>query len=963
MSVARLVDGFHHWSAAWGAWMWNMSWQVALVALVVALLTRLLRRRSAVALHALWLLVLVRLVLPPSFALPTGWGWWFLPPRSSAAVPSEGTPAATNNADLSRTPEAASPDRSVAGTAASPPRSTGANQPASTSASEGPPQDEPRGESQAVEAPPFVASAGGGSTHWVASLMLAWMGVAGTLLCLLAVGTIRVWNWVLLAEPLDDVRMYRLVEGCRRQLGIREPIELRNSDSCTTPVVVGIFRPVILLPRAVLSNLSIDELRAVLLHELVHVVRFDAIVNLAQGILGALYFFHPLVWWTNARLRELREEACDEMTVAALGGERKLYGEAIVKVTEIFGYASPPLALGVMESKNPARRRLSRILDHTLPPGERLGWKGLAALLALGAVLLPSAGAYTPENPAVTSGTSPAEHPQKGASAPKPAIDMSRQADVARAPQPPVEPVEAHAAPEIVAPPADQIAAATEIPLLRYRWKANQTYAFAVEIVADLGDETETLTGTPTYQVRNNHSESTQLAFYGRLSSSRQAKQPGLFRLRPPHDFSPFSRFAGVGPGVPSFPGEDVLSINDRGALQSPCGNSQLPYLLGNLSQLIIDPLPELPVGEWESSRKTTITLFNQSDDRFPGPQFGPFARQNGGEPLEARETASYKLEATAEGIATILKTATLASVQQVDGKPRVELRGTSRIAFDLEDGRPRSIDGDWMLTHQTANTTHRIPLKITIRRTTLEQQPASPTQPAATSGAGFGFAPDNEPVQDPAPNHAPEPTSPARRPALTAAGLDAALSELATDDPLKVQSAARRLARAAPGERQAEVARALEARLKDEDQFNRQEAARALAVWCDEDSLPALVAALDDEFFTVPWAAIEGLGRLRIAGAAAPLVALLKSGKHRDESRQALIQIGPAAEDEVAALLDADEPPLRETACEILESIGTDHSLDLLQQRVEGDDNARVERAARAAIEAIKSRKPAAPR
>ena len=64
---------------AWAAWMWPMAWQVTVLIVAVAALTWLLRGRSARLRYALWLLVPIRLLLPPTLALATGWGWWLLP--------------------------------------------------------------------------------------------------------------------------------------------------------------------------------------------------------------------------------------------------------------------------------------------------------------------------------------------------------------------------------------------------------------------------------------------------------------------------------------------------------------------------------------------------------------------------------------------------------------------------------------------------------------------------------------------------------------------------------------------------------------------------------------------------------------------------------------------------------------------------------------------------------------------
>ena len=88
-----------------------------------------------------------------------------------------------------------------------------------------------------------------------------------------------------------------------------------------SPAVCGLFRPVILLPRALAEQLSPAQLRAVLLHETFHLRRGDIWVNCAQALLQILYWWHPLVWLANTRIRRVREEAVDDAVMLALAGE------------------------------------------------------------------------------------------------------------------------------------------------------------------------------------------------------------------------------------------------------------------------------------------------------------------------------------------------------------------------------------------------------------------------------------------------------------------------------------------------------------------------------------------------------------------------------------------------------------------------------------------------------------------
>ena len=364
------IDGF---SGHWGQWMFSIGWQLALLIVVLTGLTLLLRKKSAVFLHALWLLVLIRLVLPPAFAFPTGWAWWLRDgtSRPVAQLPAESGPSrqsavnGDNQVVAHPTVEAAAPD----------------------SEASHPPLEQSTPQSSQ---PKQATGSSSSNVDLQSLLMLSWAGVTLTMIGMLVRGQILTWQWIRKAKANDDPRLFDIMSRCCRRLGVKRHIALRDSESCSTPLVVGLFRPLVLLPSSVPQQLSDQELEAVLTHELAHVARHDALINLFQGVLGAIYFFNPLVWFANYQINRLREEACDELTVTALNGRRKAYGSAIIKVTEILGYAPSPLALGIMEVKHSAKRRISRILDPDLPRGHGLKWSSLIFVALIGAILLPS---------------------------------------------------------------------------------------------------------------------------------------------------------------------------------------------------------------------------------------------------------------------------------------------------------------------------------------------------------------------------------------------------------------------------------------------------------------------------------------------------------------------------------------------------------------------------------------------
>ena len=98
----------------------------------------------------------------------------------------------------------------------------------------------------------------------------------------------------------------------------RPPHGVGICDRLHGPILVGIIRPLILLPPAALSGWSVEQIEMVLLHELAHLQRWDNLVNLVQRIIESLLFFHPVVWWLSGWVRLERELCCDRLVVERL---------------------------------------------------------------------------------------------------------------------------------------------------------------------------------------------------------------------------------------------------------------------------------------------------------------------------------------------------------------------------------------------------------------------------------------------------------------------------------------------------------------------------------------------------------------------------------------------------------------------------------------------------------------------
>jgi beta-lactamase regulating signal transducer with metallopeptidase domain len=106
----------------------------------------------------------------------------------------------------------------------------------------------------------------------------------------------------------------------QQQLGLNRVVRYCESLQLEAPAVVGWFRPVILLPLSALTGLSAQQLEAVIAHELAHVKRLDAFVNLFQIAAETLLFYHPAVWWVSKRIRAERENCCDDVAISICGG-------------------------------------------------------------------------------------------------------------------------------------------------------------------------------------------------------------------------------------------------------------------------------------------------------------------------------------------------------------------------------------------------------------------------------------------------------------------------------------------------------------------------------------------------------------------------------------------------------------------------------------------------------------------
>jgi uncharacterized protein (TIGR03435 family) len=144
---------------------------------------------------------------------------------------------------------------------------------------------------------------------------------------------------------------------------VPDGIEIRTAPTVLEPGVVGLRRPLILLPEGIESYLTADQLAAVLAHEVCHVRRRDNLTAVMHMLVEAVFWFHPLVWWIGARLIATRERACDEHVVAETA-EPIAYAEGIVSVCRHY-VETPHIAVAGVGGAN-IKARIDAILSNRI---------------------------------------------------------------------------------------------------------------------------------------------------------------------------------------------------------------------------------------------------------------------------------------------------------------------------------------------------------------------------------------------------------------------------------------------------------------------------------------------------------------------------------------------------------------------------------------------------------------------
>jgi beta-lactamase regulating signal transducer with metallopeptidase domain len=345
------IETLNQWGEHFLSFAWPMLWQSSLLIAALFAVDLLFRRKLRASIrYALWLVVLVKLCVPPTLALPTSPAWWLH--KTSPPVAATHYTVIYDNEPIPKIPQ---------------------------------------------NPLPVFTSPKPAMTH-AAWLLVASVAISSSLLLWLLV---RWWQITgQMRRSATSERLITIADKAQKFSGMKFNVQVKLTTNSMSPAVCGLFRPAILIPKSLVENFSDEQLRAVLLHELIHLRRRDVWVNFLQALLQIFYWWHPLVWLANARIRRVREEAVDDAVMLALRDEAESYAPTLLEVAKLA--LNRPLAslglVGILESRHALRQRIERLVDFRPPRKAGLTLVSLLGILAFTAVAVPMGGALVSTN-------------------------------------------------------------------------------------------------------------------------------------------------------------------------------------------------------------------------------------------------------------------------------------------------------------------------------------------------------------------------------------------------------------------------------------------------------------------------------------------------------------------------------------------------------------------------------------
>lgn len=360
---------FDDFVSAWWNWATAISWQLAVFVALTWIVSALLRKARPRIRHTLWLLVLLKIVLPTSFSAPWSLSSWLGDPIAQVAA--IGDDVATV------------------------------------------------GPNEVVESNDAQSRSGAEFRFSVQQIFIIWIAGVGLSVVVVGVKYFRLCRRISSLPVAEEGQARVALERAALSLKLPEPPELRLTAEDSSPFLVGMLSPAIVIPESLAKEARPGELETVLLHELVHWKHKDTWVGWGQVVVQCLMWFHPAVWLANTFLNHERETVCDEEVLRSGIVKPEDYSETILRVLKLARGRSFVASgmVGVFERGTRIQNRLESIMQFD-GHRKRSGILSQIAVLTFAILFLPMA-PWQSNIAMVAADTPTPETPQAASTSPK----------------------------------------------------------------------------------------------------------------------------------------------------------------------------------------------------------------------------------------------------------------------------------------------------------------------------------------------------------------------------------------------------------------------------------------------------------------------------------------------------------------------------------------------------------------
>lgn len=240
---------------------------------------------------------------------------------------------------------------------------------------------------------------------WFVWALALWVPGALVLAGLVSLDHLRLRHALTLTSAVTDQEVLGLLRQSRAVMGVRQRVAVVETPEISSPAISGWLRPRLLLPVGLLERLRLDEIRFLFLHELAHVKRADLALNWVLALIQVLHWFNPFVWIAIRRLLAVREEVCDDLVLRrSFPGAAREYGLTLLRLLE---ECAPrrivPALAGVLDDLRALRQRMRCIRNFAGEEPRPWVPAGITLCLAVAGLTDRTAQLRVPATPAITA--------------------------------------------------------------------------------------------------------------------------------------------------------------------------------------------------------------------------------------------------------------------------------------------------------------------------------------------------------------------------------------------------------------------------------------------------------------------------------------------------------------------------------------------------------------------------------